>query len=1204
MDGSESLLSGQQDDLKGTLLPSTAASLQGGQSTFATSRFDSTAGFGETGTSKSSKSKSPGKTKTANKQKLTPALEHEQKPWNNSISTKGKLQSHVKGCPDLLEVLHGPTNADIKGNTANVPFWTTLGVPAVAVRSGRWYYEVKLEGAMDPQIGWGDRTFLEEGHDPRIGVGDDDHSWGIDGSRGVLWHKGHYGAYNQRWPEKVTIGCAVSLREGMMMFSVNGKWEKTPSFQGVAFTDMLYPAVSGEFATIKFALTPLEMKYPVPGTFLPLVPCTFLNGCNQQNLIALKNVVPVLRIPPGALRERLLGHQDETPEQKLSRQLAQAEKDKNRMKNKRIRDKVTAFNSLLHFREFLKSQYGHLFRAWRRCLDIDGEMILQKAAVFKFCKHAGWTGDVRSLWRALDPHSHNRTTLVELDTKFARVLACFQQWQAAKWDSAEKCFKVLDSAMAHQLALEEFQERCRHFGFEGNTRQLFAGLDTENKKYVCENDFKCLNVYSPPAWLTAKASKEAVEAFKSLLKKKYGHLFKGFRLCLDKDSSNCVSFEEYMIACKTLGFSDAANAWMVLDDDGSGFVTYSELDPEEAETLMDFKNWAVKQYGSVAAAFKALDQDGGGQLSHLEFCDGARQIGFEGDAEFLFEVMDLDLEGQLQKDEVTFLDDWVVVDMPESEMKHVDPNSAHNQAKEKKKEERKAYLAHAKEKWEKRRRMKGRVASMTAFHDFQMHLRKKFGHSFHAWRKIFSKEESKDGVSKQDFLVNIRKVVRWTGDLTALWRGLDSKNNGSLSYDELDPKFSRQLAQFKAFLKEHFTTQTEAFKGFTKKKELHQKLFEDRCKKLGWTGDLQFNLQEIYWGLDVDEKKFLRETDLYCLDNFEVPALITTEANYKSSKKYKSALLRHYKHFLRAWREGLDKESCNCVCFLDFQECAKTIEFDGDVMAAWVAFDPEQFGYMTFADIDDAACTALLQFKTFVECHRDGIEAFFEKMDEDGAGQLERADFLDKERWAELWEGFEGNLELVFDTFDIDKSGAICIDDIIFLQDWEPVDLPDGVERKKYDVAAEARKPAKSKKGGTSKAAEDKSDDEDGETSKTASKKVHARKKGVRNPVMPDSGSDNSSLENAGDKEVQSKGLSKGKGKKGKKKRTTKEAEEEEKTTKKEEEEQEDKDKEKDEQAEKEEAVNKEDNGEEKDKDAKKNDENGNEQEVGKEEGV
>lgn len=53
----------------------------------------------------------------------------------------------------------------------------------------------------------------------------------------------------------------------------------------------------------------------------------------------------------------------------------------------------------------MQRHFGETYFAWRRVLDTDGTMNLQRPELFKVCRTLGWRGDMRLLWQALDADS-------------------------------------------------------------------------------------------------------------------------------------------------------------------------------------------------------------------------------------------------------------------------------------------------------------------------------------------------------------------------------------------------------------------------------------------------------------------------------------------------------------------------------------------------------------------------------------------------------------------------------------------------------------------------------------------------------------------------------------------------------------------------------------------------------------------------------
>lgn len=83
-----------------------------------------------------------------------------------------------------------------------------------------------------------------------------------------------------------------------------------------------------------------------------------------------------------------------------------------------------------------------------------------------------------------------------------------------------------------------------------------------------------------------------------------------------------------------------------------------ELDEDSYNTLMEFRTWALDEFGSAKGAFTVFDRDGSNTLTFQEFRAACKIYGYEGHAKGLFSALDVTAEGTLSLKEVAFLDDW------------------------------------------------------------------------------------------------------------------------------------------------------------------------------------------------------------------------------------------------------------------------------------------------------------------------------------------------------------------------------------------------------------------------------------------------------------------------------------------------------------------------------------------------------------------
>lgn len=320
---------------------------------------------------------------------------------------------------------------------------------------------------------------------------------------------------------------------------------------------------------------------------------------------------------------------------------------------------------LHNFKAFLKKHFGPTYHAWRKVLDIDGTMNLQKPELFKVCRQIGWKGDSRQLWQALDNSGNGSASLEELDPSCARKLAKFKEFGERRFGHrpAIPLWRAIDKRDKQRLSYDVFVRRClvmRSGLTDHDLQELAHWLDWQGKKHLAFTDIEFLDHWRPPAYLIAEPNQEAADQIRSLLLSKYGHFLKAWRTLLDKDSSNVCNWDEFQNAMRCLKYhGDVGGAWLALDKDLSGSITLEEIDSLSSQLLMNFKEWAESQFGSVRAAFKVLDKDRSGELSLSEFRHAVLSNGFSSSDEVrLFKCLDCSGHGRLLHHEVHFLDDW------------------------------------------------------------------------------------------------------------------------------------------------------------------------------------------------------------------------------------------------------------------------------------------------------------------------------------------------------------------------------------------------------------------------------------------------------------------------------------------------------------------------------------------------------------------
>ncbi len=132
---------------------------------------------------------------------------------------------------------------------------------------GKWYYEVNLVSISSgiAQIGFADEKFSpSSGSD---GVGDDDHSWGVDGNRVCKWGNSTAAKYGESWKDGDVLGCAIDLDDKYVEFYLNGK-SMGKAFEKISFDTSIRVALTGQGQNYKYSVNfSKKTKFPVPAGF-------------------------------------------------------------------------------------------------------------------------------------------------------------------------------------------------------------------------------------------------------------------------------------------------------------------------------------------------------------------------------------------------------------------------------------------------------------------------------------------------------------------------------------------------------------------------------------------------------------------------------------------------------------------------------------------------------------------------------------------------------------------------------------------------------------------------------------------------------------------------------------------------------------------------------------------------------------------------
>eukprot|EP00930_Biecheleria_cincta_P103567 TRINITY_DN9557_c0_g1_i2.p1 TRINITY_DN9557_c0_g1~~TRINITY_DN9557_c0_g1_i2.p1 ORF type:complete len:528 (+),score=120.35 TRINITY_DN9557_c0_g1_i2:145-1728(+) len=260
---------------------------------------------------------------------------------------------------------------------------------------------------------------------------------------------------------------------------------------------------------------------------------------------------------------------------------------------------------------------------------------------------------------------------------------------------------------------------------------------------------------------------------------------------------------------------------------------------------------------------------------------------------------------------------------------------------------------------------------------------------------------------------------------------LDKDDSGVASLDELDAPAAEDLAYFRRFVNERFRTIDEAFVAIDMEKanKVREKQFDFALRKLGF----RRATRSLFDALDKDGNKAIEIDDVRFLEKWNpLPFLLVVPSN-DAKEDVKKLLKQRYRNYLKAWRILLDKDNSNRCNWHEFLAACRALGYNGDVAAAWRAFDEDLSGYISLKEIDPEASERLLNFSRWCRKEFGTVHNAFAVFNTRGEEGLNYLEFRSSCRVY----GYTGNVKKLFTALDTGGEGTLSLREVAFLDEWE-----------------------------------------------------------------------------------------------------------------------------------------------------------------------
>jgi len=577
-----------------------------------------------------------------------------------------------------------------------------------------------------------------------------------------------------------------------------------------------------------------------------------------------------------------------------------------------------ASTSIDALKMMLLRRFGTITSAWKNGLDVYGNNRLPFGEFCNALRRLGYNGDVKAAFKGLDVDKKGAVTLQDLDSKSHAVVSEFRMLLQEKYGSYIKGWKAMDVNGNGVIEEHEIEQACQAIGYSGNPRKLFrhlldnpgcrsismADIDPAAYQAFVRGDLEAMSpLEKAKAQLAAKQKEVQREkerrmeasdwaTLKKGLIRKHGSITSAWRECLDTNGNGSCSHNGFSKACRDAGFAgNIKKVFQELDTDGSGIITFNEVDPAWYTRLSVFHRLLATKYKSYENAWKALDKHHKEEVEVDDFTSFCKELGYEHNPKALFkqllknnQVHHLTLEDLLAHEPIVMANH----DDPNSTMRMVRMNS---DALSKQERARFDVELRRTREFEEKDKLRQGVSDWAHLRSALVH---KYGSITAAWRHGLDV----NGLGKLSYTVFCQQCHNnsYEGNVKECFAELDIDESGVITFNEIDPEWYRRHSLFRDTIMKKYGSIEEAWKALDKghKNSADQDDFEKFCTEIGYTDHPKGLYKQL---LDNPDQLHLTPEDLSSIERFVAKAQIAIKCaespNRTLNKQYSMRSLKH-----------------------------------------------------------------------------------------------------------------------------------------------------------------------------------------------------------------------------------------------------------------------------------------------------------------------